>query len=112
MTVGEASSWIWRYEQILDREARCPPSGRLRAKAEYIDVIVYPHEWPHVVSHDTSHLVELPSSVHPGSAAWPGQNPQASRKTTEPVSYTHLRAHETVLDLVCRLLLEKKKNQY
>ena len=27
----------------------------------------------------------------------------------EPVSYTHLRAHETVLDLVCRLLLEKKK---
>ena len=26
-----------------------------------------------------------------------------------PVSYTHLRAHETVLDIVCRLLLEKKK---
>ena len=25
------------------------------------------------------------------------------------VSYTHLRAHETVLDLVCRLLLEKQK---
>ena len=30
----------------------------------------------------------------------------------DAVSYTHLRAHETVLDLVCRLLLEKKKNQY
>ena len=29
--------------------------------------------------------------------------------TGRPVSYTHLRAHETVLDLVCRLLLEKKK---
>ena len=27
------------------------------------------------------------------------------------VSYTHLRAHETVLDLVCRLLLEKKNKQ-
>ena len=27
------------------------------------------------------------------------------------VSYTHLRAHETVLDLVCRLLLEKKKKE-
>ena len=26
------------------------------------------------------------------------------------VSYTHLRAHETVLDLACRLLLEKKKD--
>jgi len=32
-----------------------------------------------------------------------------SGRTNEPVSYTHLRAHETVLDLVCRLLLEKKK---
>ena len=28
-----------------------------------------------------------------------------------PVSYTHIRAHETVLDLVCRLLLDKKKNK-
>ena len=30
---------------------------------------------------------------------------------TEAVSYTHLRAHETVLDLVCRLLLEKKQDK-
>ena len=37
----------------------------------------------------------------------PGQ--VGPRRTPEPVSYTHLRAHETVLDLVCRLLLEKKK---
>ena len=28
------------------------------------------------------------------------------------VSYTHLRAHETRHDLVCRLLLEKKKKNY
>src|SRR5678815_4002900 len=27
----------------------------------------------------------------------------------DPVSYTHLRAHETPEHLVCRLLLEKKK---
>src|SRR5678815_6062032 len=27
-----------------------------------------------------------------------------------PVSYTHLRAHETPEHLVCRLLLEKKKS--
>ena len=33
------------------------------------------------------------------------------RQRTMPVSYTHLRAHETVLDLVCRLLLEKKKHK-
>src|SRR5665811_73380 len=30
----------------------------------------------------------------------------AGARRTSPVSYTHLRAHETVLDLVCRLLLE------
>ena len=28
---------------------------------------------------------------------------------SKAVSYTHLRAHETSQDLVCRLLLEKKK---
>ena len=38
---------------------------------------------------------------------------QKVRESLEPlepgaVSYTHLRAHETVLDLVCRLLLDKK----
>ncbi|CUX19150.1 hypothetical protein BN3590_00140 [Clostridium sp. C105KSO15] len=32
------------------------------------------------------------------------------RYSIEAVSYTHLRAHETRHDLVCRLLLEKKKN--
>ena len=31
--------------------------------------------------------------------------------TPIPVSYTHLRAHETSLHLVCRLLLEKKKKK-
>ena len=30
------------------------------------------------------------------------------KNTLETVSSTHLRAHETVLDLVCRLLLEQK----
>ena len=35
--------------------------------------------------------------------------PGMKENIVDPVSYTHLRAHETVLDLVCRLLLEKKK---
>ena len=38
-----------------------------------------------------------------------GSAPGGSTVGTIAVSYTHLRAHETVLDLVCRLLLEKKK---
>mgnify|MGYP003381489301 CR=1 FL=1 len=36
---------------------------------------------------------------------------EPAAEPTEAVSYTHLRAHETVLDLVCRLLLEKKKRK-
>src|SRR5665647_876813 len=33
------------------------------------------------------------------------------RVRIDPVSYTHLRAHETDSYLVCRLLLEKKNNR-
>ena len=38
-----------------------------------------------------------------------GQRDPATARA--PVSYTHLRAHETVLDLVCRLLLDNKKRR-
>ena len=43
-----------------------------------------------------------PAEVDRGGAAGRLQG-----RCPAPVSYTHLRAHETVLDLVCRLLLEK-----
>ena len=43
---------------------------------------------------------EVPRDMRPSAEYWLG---------TDSVSYTHLRAHETVLDLVCRLLLEKTK---
>ncbi len=36
---------------------------------------------------------------------------QDTRYPGSPVSYTHLRAHETDSYLVCRLLLEKKKKE-
>ena len=39
-----------------------------------------------------------------------GPTPQDS-PFLKAVSYTHLRAHETVLDLVCRLLLETKNTR-
>ena len=45
------------------------------------------------------------------SMTWTVKTYEGNTKTTvTAVSYTHLRAHETVLDLVCRLLLEKKKS--
>ena len=39
-----------------------------------------------------------------------GQN--LTKDVAVPVSYTHLRAHETPEHLVCRLLLEKKKSEF
>ena len=44
----------------------------------------------------------------PPSCKWEGTETGILLAQTGTVSYTHLRAHETVLDLVCRLLLEKK----
>src|SRR5665213_83851 len=44
-----------------------------------------------------------------GSSSVFGTMGQSSTATLNPVSYTHLRAHETGRNLVCRLLLEKKK---
>src|SRR5678816_1120161 len=50
----------------------------------------------------------------PACGRWPrhrGVRPHHARRGT-PVSYTHLRAHETPEHLVCRLLLEKKKKNF
>src|SRR5660398_313515 len=44
----------------------------------------------------------LPEGRGHAPAFWSGRG-------AGPVSYTHLRAHETKANLVCRLLLEKKK---
>eukprot|EP00658_Telonema_sp_P-2_P014734 TRINITY_DN1561_c0_g1_i12.p1 TRINITY_DN1561_c0_g1~~TRINITY_DN1561_c0_g1_i12.p1 ORF type:complete len:138 (+),score=30.74 TRINITY_DN1561_c0_g1_i12:537-950(+) len=47
---------------------------------------------------------------HPSHATITTHEVRILRSRT-PVSYTHLRAHETPEHLVCRLLLEKKKKK-
>src|SRR5450756_716008 len=59
----------------------------------------------HVLRHRPRRRVLLYAHTHPDDAATEVTPPG----TRSPVSYTHLRAHETRHDLVCRLLLEKKK---
>ena len=54
-------------------------------------------------------LVSEPVDVAIRMGEPPSSNLIARQLARLPVSYTHLRAHETVLDLVCRLLLEKKQ---
>ena len=68
------------------------------------------------VMNDPETLSMSPAEIATDMARQNGDRLLALLQTTEdatieamPVSYTHLRAHETVLDLVCRLLLEKKK---
>src|SRR5450759_2422095 len=50
-------------------------------------------------------IIVYPLQIH----ATPKQPGQSGQQCYKSVSYTHLRAHETRHDLVCRLLLEKKK---
>ena len=51
--------------------------------------------------------LSLSSTVTAGIISAEGRGLGLIRDRYAAVSYTHLRAHETVLDLVCRLLLEK-----
>ena len=51
-------------------------------------------------------LDEVPDPVFAGKVMGDGLAIDPTGAT--PVSYTHLRAHETSAHLVCRLLLEKK----
>src|SRR5665648_427341 len=50
----------------------------------------------------------LQDSCHHVSACKSAHRKNMRSDLSAPVSYTHLRAHETRHDLVCRLLLEKK----
>src|SRR5660398_177105 len=54
----------------------------------------------------------LPSPLGVGAHCPNHCSPRVARMIRGiPVSYTHLRAHETKANLVCRLLLEKKKTK-
>ena len=59
---------------------------------------------------NTSSIIKLETNLGEIQfETYPADAPETVANFIKPVSYTHLRAHETVLDLVCRLLLEKKK---
>ena len=78
-------------------EIRCPALHDPEERGVVLFIIVKAHE---AGGHDALDI--------PGVEKFVRQQSQ-DLLAIFPVSYTHLRAHETVLDLVCRLLLEKKK---
>src|SRR5660397_254303 len=65
-----------------------------------------------ILEENPTHVVISPGPCTPDEA---GVSVEVVRKLAGvipiPVSYTHLRAHETKANLVCRLLLEKKKHK-
>ena len=66
-------------------------------------------EQPIQVPGEINQLEYLPLGV--GAVIPPWNFPFAILVGMTSVSYTHLRAHETVLDLVCRLMLDKTNNK-
>ena len=79
----------WAFNQYSDEV-----KGHERALGVLVGAVE--SKAPHLAGH-SARVAQL--SVH-----------MAESLGLRPVSYTHLRAHETVLDLVCRLLLEKNTN--
>src|SRR5665811_1556170 len=77
------------------------PADLLETVAERIAAVALEHEIVQAVD------VVLHKPQAPIPVPFTDVTVEVHRDRVHPVSYTHLRAHETVLDLVCRLLLEK-----
>ena len=81
-----------------------------RRAADAIDALVSIDALRQIGSGQRNRRWQAPEILAPSTSS-PNESPADSHRLSSapaPVSYTHLRAHETVLDLVCRLLLEKK----
>ena len=98
----------------LSQALSCPvvaafDSGNLLKVAQVLQN-KYPQK-PIVIAGDDDLTQESINGKNPGKEK-AMEAAQLVNGAVVPVSYTHLRAHETVLDLVCRLLLEKKNTAH
>ena len=101
-----------RSERAIEFQARLTELEVWASAFEFGSTRPLDSERPIVVESESNALravrFELPrwNRAAFGFASDPLVNQVQAEQT--PVSYTHLRAHETSLHLVCRLLLEKK----
>src|SRR5664280_613881 len=89
-----ARPW-WSSPLLVVRRARCP--GRAGTWGDVTQRFTYPADRLRSLMLWRTRRAAIPTA---GGPARRGDLAQGSAA----VSYTHLRAHETVLDLVCRLL--------
>src|SRR5450756_2770834 len=92
--------WVTRALQKADASTRA--RAVIRSKTRPASILPSMNAAPS--AHDAAQPLTRALSVASASMMERSSNSRA-------VSYTHLRAHETRHDLVCRLLLEKKKKK-
>ena len=102
LIVSSMTSTFYRDTRVCFLMIRRPPRSTLDRSSAASDVYKRQDDNAVLFLWVTSPMLEV---AFPIIKAWGFQY-----KTSIAVSYTHLRAHETVLDLVCRLLLEKKQH--
>ena len=97
--------------RIVDTSTFVPADGTFSFGVDTADLRLTDElAWTvHSLIPNTTEAIESALDGEPGPPLRSEQ--RATIAELGPVSYTHLRAHETVLDLVCRLLLEKKKDK-
>src|SRR5665648_473906 len=95
-TIGYAhlnTEWNWEYPKTINEHIKNTMEDNFRLLEKYPD---------YVFNFTGSRRYNMMKEYYPDSY-------KKVAEYIKPVSYTHLRAHETRHDLVCRLLLEKKK---
>src|SRR5450756_2430294 len=100
MEVRPEPAWLVRLTALRNKDLLAPDYGAMHVAA-------YLKGTGHNL--DVINLSQT-STTAPGFSWNPTPTPARypARPSVNPVSYTHLRAHETRHDLVCSLLLEKK----
>src|SRR5678810_1071650 len=113
-----------QLDYILYEAANSPASAgdmvtkRIKVETEAVEKLYgfdYQIDGKSVTTNEIDDILRDETNLDKRRAAWEtsksvGKNLRDDLALLQTVSYTHLRAHETGRNLVCRLLLEKKKN--
>src|SRR5665647_882247 len=91
--IGAAAGYVWLRQSLPQLDGTVTLSG-LKAP---VDIVRDRHGVPHIYAGSVADAYFALGFVHAQDRLW--------QMEMNPVSYTHLRAHETDSYLVCRLLL-------